>query len=89
MDSPSLPALLLQMICEFIECLWEEETAGAGTGVLASFYLFRAETSAALLDLLVQKGVSNPKQVSSLWPGLDHPRNCVAPKLGLLGSLSL
>ncbi|TRZ23240.1 hypothetical protein HGM15179_003876 [Zosterops borbonicus] len=56
----------VQMICEFIECLWEEETTGAGTGVLASFYLFRAETSAALLDLLVQKGVSNPKQVPAM-----------------------
>ena len=74
--SPSLAALLLQMIWEFITCIRQEETTGVGTG------LFSAETSAAMLDLLVQKGVSNPKQVSSLWPGLDQPSNCVAPQAG-------
>lgn len=87
MDSPSLPALLLQMIYEFIMCIWREETTGVGTGLLANFPLFNAETGAAMLDLLVEKGVSNPKQVSSLWPGLDHPRNCVAPQASSAGFL--
>ena len=85
MDPPSLPALLLQMICEFIMCIWREETTSAGTGVLANFHLFSAEASAAMLDLLVEKGVSNPKQVSSLWPGLDRPRNRVVPQAGSAG----
>ncbi|XP_053803796.1 maestro heat-like repeat-containing protein family member 6 [Vidua chalybeata] len=55
-----------QMICEFITCVWQEETTGVGTGVLANFHLFSAETSAAMLDLLVEKGVSNPKQVPAM-----------------------
>ncbi|XP_056369812.1 uncharacterized protein LOC130265064 [Oenanthe melanoleuca] len=55
-----------QMICEFIVCVWREETTGVGTGPSANFHLFSAETSAAMLDLLVEKGVSNPKQVPAM-----------------------
>ncbi|XP_056369493.1 maestro heat-like repeat-containing protein family member 7 [Oenanthe melanoleuca] len=55
-----------QMICEFIVRVWREETTGVGTGPSANFHLFSAETSAAMLDLLVEKGVSNPKQVPAM-----------------------
>ncbi|XP_056352677.1 uncharacterized protein LOC130255725 [Oenanthe melanoleuca] len=55
-----------QMICEFITCIWREETTGVGTGPSANLHLFTAETSAAMLDLLVEKGVSNPTQVPAM-----------------------
>ncbi|XP_068877575.1 maestro heat-like repeat-containing protein family member 7 [Aphelocoma coerulescens] len=55
-----------QMICEFIMCIWREETTSVGTGVLANFHLFSAEAGAAMLDLLVEKGVSNPKEVPAM-----------------------
>nr|XP_041569221.1 uncharacterized protein LOC121468995 [Taeniopygia guttata] len=55
-----------QTIRQFITCIWQEESTGVGTGILASFHLFSAETSAAMLDLLVEKGVSNAKQVPAM-----------------------
>ncbi|OWK54465.1 hypothetical protein RLOC_00001610 [Lonchura striata] len=55
-----------QTICQFITCIWQEETTGVGTRILASFHLFSAKTSAAMLDLLVEKGVSNAKQVPAM-----------------------
>ncbi|RMC05415.1 hypothetical protein DUI87_18606 [Hirundo rustica rustica] len=54
------------MIGEFTVCLWQEEITHVGNGVLKNSYLFNAETSAAMLDLLVEKGVSNPKQVPAM-----------------------
>ncbi|XP_077047322.1 uncharacterized protein LOC143695960 [Agelaius phoeniceus] len=44
----------------------QEETAGAGTGVLANLPFLDAEIDAAMLDLLVEKGVSNPVQVPAM-----------------------
>ncbi|XP_074386099.1 uncharacterized protein LOC141725852 isoform X1 [Zonotrichia albicollis] len=55
-----------QTLCEFITCPWQEETAGVGTGVLAKLPFLDAETGAAMLDLLVEKGVSNPTQVPAM-----------------------
>ncbi|XP_064516505.1 uncharacterized protein LOC135416980 isoform X3 [Pseudopipra pipra] len=51
------------MVCEFTRCIWREETIAMGTGGMANSDLHNAETSAALLDLLVENGVSNPKKV--------------------------
>ncbi|XP_077047199.1 uncharacterized protein LOC143695873 [Agelaius phoeniceus] len=42
----------------------QEETAGVGTGVLANLPFLDAEIDAAMLDLLVEKGVSNPVQLA-------------------------
>ncbi|XP_059716693.1 uncharacterized protein LOC132334606 [Haemorhous mexicanus] len=66
MDAPSLPALLLQTLCDSIMCLWQEETAGVGTGLLADLLFLNAETGAAMLDLLVEEGVSDPTQVPAM-----------------------
>ncbi|XP_071312309.1 maestro heat-like repeat-containing protein family member 7 [Agelaius tricolor] len=44
----------------------EEETAGVGTDVLANLPFLDAEIDAAMLDLLVEKGVSNPVQVPAM-----------------------
>ncbi|XP_031949827.1 LOW QUALITY PROTEIN: maestro heat-like repeat-containing protein family member 7, partial [Corvus moneduloides] len=63
----SLPsALLLQMICKFIRRIREEESSVTGTGVRAYPHIFKTKTSAALLDMLVEEGVSSPKQVPAV-----------------------
>ncbi|CAN8174076.1 unnamed protein product, partial [Coccothraustes coccothraustes] len=55
-----------QTLCEFILCLWQEETAGEGTGVLADLPFLNAETGAAMLDLLLEKGVFDPAYVPAM-----------------------
>ncbi|XP_064513111.1 maestro heat-like repeat-containing protein family member 6 isoform X2 [Pseudopipra pipra] len=55
-----------QMVCEFTRCIWREETIAMGAGGMANSDLSSAETSAALLDLLVENGVSNAKKVPAL-----------------------
>ncbi|XP_064495527.1 maestro heat-like repeat-containing protein family member 7 [Pseudopipra pipra] len=68
-----------QLVCRFIRCIWHEEATFMATGATANSDLFNAQTSAALLDLLVENGVYKAKQVSSLWPGLQSPRDAVVP----------
>ncbi|XP_032548182.1 maestro heat-like repeat-containing protein family member 6 isoform X2 [Chiroxiphia lanceolata] len=55
-----------QMVCEFTGCIWREETIAMGAGGTANSALSNAETSAALLDLLVENGVSNAEKVPAL-----------------------
>ncbi|XP_032549091.1 maestro heat-like repeat-containing protein family member 6 [Chiroxiphia lanceolata] len=52
-----------QMVCQFTRCIWREETIAMGAGGMANSDLCNAETSAALLDLLVENGVSNAEKV--------------------------
>ena len=78
MEHPSLPALLLQLVCKFIKRIREEGNSAVGTGVRAYPHIFKTKTSAALLGMLVEEGLPSPKQVSSLWPGFDPPSNCLA-----------
>ncbi|XP_064516283.1 uncharacterized protein LOC135416898 isoform X7 [Pseudopipra pipra] len=52
-----------QMVCQFSRCIWREETIAMGAGGMASSDLCNAETSAALLDLLVENGVSSAEKV--------------------------
>ncbi|XP_053824230.1 uncharacterized protein LOC128802060 isoform X1 [Vidua chalybeata] len=49
-----------------------------GRGLRAYLHTFKTKTCAALLDMIVEEGFCNPKQISSLWPGFDPPRNCLA-----------
>ncbi|XP_064517923.1 uncharacterized protein LOC135417529 [Pseudopipra pipra] len=51
------------MVCQFSRCIWREETIAMGAGGMASSDLCNAETSAALLDLLVENGVSSAEKV--------------------------
>ncbi|XP_048164581.1 uncharacterized protein LOC125328802 isoform X1 [Corvus hawaiiensis] len=67
-----------QMVCKFIRSIREKETSVMGTGVIPYSEVFKYETSAALLDLLVKQGVSSPEQVSSMWPGFSSPRSHMA-----------
>ncbi|XP_037982180.1 uncharacterized protein LOC119696504 [Motacilla alba alba] len=67
-----------QLVCKLIKRIREEETSTMGTGLRAYSHIFKTKTSAALLDMLVEEGFSNPKQVSSLWPGFHPPSNCLA-----------
>ncbi|XP_027563310.1 maestro heat-like repeat-containing protein family member 7, partial [Neopelma chrysocephalum] len=55
-----------QMVCQFTRCIWREETTAMGAGGMANSDLCNAHTSAALLDLLVENGVSNAKKVPAL-----------------------
>ncbi|CAN8180839.1 unnamed protein product [Coccothraustes coccothraustes] len=55
-----------QLVCKFIKRIREEETRTMGTGLRAYSHIFKTKTSAALLDMLVEEGFSNPKQVPSL-----------------------
>ncbi|XP_048151739.1 maestro heat-like repeat-containing protein family member 7 [Corvus hawaiiensis] len=55
-----------QMICKFIRRIREEESSVMGTGVRAYPHIFKTKTSAALLDMLVEEGVSSPKQVPAV-----------------------
>ncbi|XP_068888236.1 maestro heat-like repeat-containing protein family member 6 [Aphelocoma coerulescens] len=55
-----------QMICEFIRRIREEESSVTGTGVRAHPHTFKTKTSAALLDMLVEEGVSSPKRVPAM-----------------------
>ncbi|KAJ7397504.1 hypothetical protein BTVI_134867 [Pitangus sulphuratus] len=54
------------MVCEFTRCIWREETTAMGTGGMEISALSNAETCAALLDMLVENGVSNTKKVPAL-----------------------
>ncbi|XP_064256667.1 uncharacterized protein LOC135287236 [Passer domesticus] len=67
-----------QLVCKLIKRIREEETSTVGTGLRAYSHIFKTKTSAALLDMLVEEGFCNPKQVSSPWPGFDPARNCSA-----------
>ncbi|XP_027488680.1 uncharacterized protein LOC113941744 [Corapipo altera] len=51
------------MVLEFTRCIWREETIAMVTGGTANSDLHNAETSAVLLDLLMENGASNPKKV--------------------------
>ncbi|XP_050195822.1 maestro heat-like repeat-containing protein family member 6 [Myiozetetes cayanensis] len=55
-----------QMVCEFTRRIWREETIAMGTGGMENSALSNAKTSAALLDMLVENGVSNAKKVPAL-----------------------
>ncbi|XP_048164583.1 uncharacterized protein LOC125328802 isoform X2 [Corvus hawaiiensis] len=55
-----------QMVCKFIRSIREKETSVMGTGVIPYSEVFKYETSAALLDLLVKQGVSSPEQVPAM-----------------------
>ncbi|XP_068887915.1 maestro heat-like repeat-containing protein family member 7 [Aphelocoma coerulescens] len=55
-----------QMMCKFIRRIREEETSVMGTGFRAYPHIFKTKTSAALLDMLVEEGVSSPKQVPAM-----------------------
>ncbi|XP_029814148.1 uncharacterized protein LOC108641461 [Manacus vitellinus] len=55
-----------QLVCRFIRCIWHEEATFMATGDTANLDLFNAQTSAALLDLLVQNGVYKAKQVPAI-----------------------
>ncbi|XP_074405872.1 uncharacterized protein LOC141730624 [Zonotrichia albicollis] len=61
-----------QLVCDFIRSIQQEETSTMGTGLRAHSELLRHETSAALLDLLLEKGVARPEQVSS-WGQASIP----------------
>ncbi|XP_064495750.1 uncharacterized protein LOC135404955 [Pseudopipra pipra] len=50
------------LVCRFIWCIWHEEATFMATGDTANSDLFNAQTSAALLDLLVENGVFRAKQ---------------------------
>ncbi|XP_041908744.1 maestro heat-like repeat-containing protein family member 7 isoform X1 [Corvus kubaryi] len=54
------------MICKFIRRIRAEESSVTGTGVRAYPHIFKTKTSAALLDMLVEEGVSSPKQVPAV-----------------------
>ncbi|XP_068877589.1 maestro heat-like repeat-containing protein family member 7 [Aphelocoma coerulescens] len=55
-----------QMVCKFIKSIREKETSVTGTGVIPYSEVFKHEASAALLDLLVEQGVSSPEQVPAM-----------------------
>ncbi|XP_064495442.1 uncharacterized protein LOC135404638 [Pseudopipra pipra] len=55
-----------QLVCRFIRCIWHEEATFMATGDTANWDLFNAQTSAALLDLLVENGVYKAKQVPAI-----------------------
>ncbi|XP_023786190.1 uncharacterized protein LOC111931706 [Cyanistes caeruleus] len=55
-----------QLVCNFIKSVREEETSAVAARVRPYSEIFNHETSAALLDLLIQKGVSSPEQVPAV-----------------------
>ncbi|XP_056370426.1 maestro heat-like repeat-containing protein family member 6 [Oenanthe melanoleuca] len=55
-----------QTVCKFMKRICEEETSVMGSMVRAYSPIFKTKTSAALLDMLVQEGPSNPKQVPAM-----------------------
>ncbi|XP_064256871.1 uncharacterized protein LOC135287493 isoform X2 [Passer domesticus] len=55
-----------QLVCKFIKRIREEETSTMGTGLRAYSPIFKTKTSAALLDMLVEEGFSNPQQVPAM-----------------------
>ncbi|XP_039246852.1 maestro heat-like repeat-containing protein family member 6 isoform X2 [Pipra filicauda] len=55
-----------QLVCRFIRCIWHEEATFMATGDTANSDLFNAQTSAALLDMLVENGVYKAKQVPAI-----------------------
>ncbi|CAN8180334.1 unnamed protein product [Coccothraustes coccothraustes] len=55
-----------QLVCKLIKRIREEETRNIGTGLRAYSHIFKTKTSAALLDMLVEEGFSNPKKVPAL-----------------------
>ncbi|CAN8179862.1 unnamed protein product [Coccothraustes coccothraustes] len=55
-----------QLVCKVIKRIREEETSTMGTGLRAYSHIFKTKTSAALLDMLVEEGFSNTKQVPAL-----------------------
>ncbi|XP_036261920.1 uncharacterized protein LOC118701411 [Molothrus ater] len=67
-----------QLVCDFIRSIGQEETSTMGTGLRAHSELLSHETSAALLDLLLEKAVARPEQVSSLGPGFNSSMSPVA-----------
>ncbi|XP_037998634.1 uncharacterized protein LOC119703215 [Motacilla alba alba] len=66
MEHPWLLALLPQLVCNFLKSIGQEESSTMGTGLRAHSELLKHQTSAALLDLLVEKGVSRPEQVPAM-----------------------
>nr|XP_041573428.1 uncharacterized protein LOC121470248 [Taeniopygia guttata] len=65
-STPWLLALLLQLVCKFIKRIWREETSTMSPGLRAYSEVLGHETSASLLDLLVQRGVSRAEQVPTM-----------------------
>ncbi|CAN8175075.1 unnamed protein product [Coccothraustes coccothraustes] len=55
-----------QLVLSFIHSIRQGETSTTGTGLRAHSELLGHETSAALLDLLVERGVSRPEQVPAM-----------------------
>ncbi|XP_053789689.1 uncharacterized protein LOC128783127 [Vidua chalybeata] len=55
-----------QLVCKFIKRIREEETSTMGTGLRAYSHIFKTKTCAALLDMLVEGGFCNPKQVPAM-----------------------
>ncbi|OWK49436.1 hypothetical protein RLOC_00000849, partial [Lonchura striata] len=55
-----------QLVCKFIKRIRQEETSAMGAGLREYSELLGHETSAALLDLLVQRGVSRAQQVPAM-----------------------
>ncbi|XP_039246901.1 maestro heat-like repeat-containing protein family member 6 isoform X2 [Pipra filicauda] len=55
-----------QLVCRFIRCIWHEEATFMATGGTANSDLFSAQTSAALLDMLVENSVYKAKQVPAI-----------------------
>ncbi|XP_068035451.1 maestro heat-like repeat-containing protein family member 7 [Anomalospiza imberbis] len=55
-----------QLVCKFIKRIREEETGTVGTGLRAYSHIFKTKTCSALLDMLVEEGFCNPKQVPAM-----------------------
>ncbi|XP_030825648.1 maestro heat-like repeat-containing protein family member 9 [Camarhynchus parvulus] len=55
-----------QLVCDFIRSIRQEETSTMGTGLRAHSELLHHETSAALLDLLLENGAARPEQVPAM-----------------------
>ncbi|XP_053838393.1 uncharacterized protein LOC128809969 [Vidua macroura] len=55
-----------QLICKFIRSIRQEETISRGTGLRDYSEVLKHETSAALRDLLVERGVFRPEQVPAM-----------------------
>ncbi|XP_053838390.1 uncharacterized protein LOC128809967 [Vidua macroura] len=55
-----------QLVCKFIKSIRQEETISRGTGLREYSEVLKHETSAALLDLLVERGVFRPEQVPAM-----------------------
>ncbi|XP_056352623.1 maestro heat-like repeat-containing protein family member 6 [Oenanthe melanoleuca] len=55
-----------QLVCKFIKRIREEGNSAMGTAVRAYPHIFKTNTSAALLDMLVEAGLPSPKQVPAM-----------------------